>query len=367
MRIVCRPRLNLGFHHTSTTMSLVLLPAELLFQIVNDFSDVKDLYHLSTTCKSIWEKLSDVPSKVTTRLIFVSSTIFSPPLIVLAYAASRLSKWANESDTHSSRLQEAYRLGIGALEKLASHYCRLNMQDLKTIYSISKTILPLIQQLQAFLKVETEELFEVPDAGQDLMLICLYGSLFADAFESVLHQTAVPSHCSVEARMDFIKYCLRDENCWMTRSRPTDAPRGVDGRLHPFCVAHYPVSFLDADRTPEPQIEIYYILDQPDSFWNTSWAKVLGDLPQEPWKRRFWADLVMYQGLQGLEMICGNPESFSQRLKEWRSKIETLQCPPVTVVGTRRLKVWVFPFPSLHRDLSVTLFGHWNTQSIEYF
>jgi len=204
------------------------------------------------------------------------------------------------------------------------------------------------------------------NATETFYNLAVYGSLFACCFTSTLDPRQPRNGLDTAARLDYLKYCVPDDNCWATQHRPTDAPRGPDGRLHPWlAVAYEPIysatEFI-TDMT-EPHIVMRHLLRGRG--WRQVWAAVRGAAGGdfgEAWRQRLWEAVVMFQGFEGMEMIGSEgPARWKGRLVEWRARIEALrEQPKVTTVGQSwSLKVYVPEYPMLADELRICTFGYY--------
>lgn len=77
--------------------------------------------------------------------------------------------------------------------------------------------------------------------------------------------------------------------------------------------------------------------------------------PDHDWRQKMWENVMMCQGLEGLEMIRdGMQDRWIPRIREWRDKIAALERePPVTEIGRES----TLEYPFLLGDLKCCVIG----------
>lgn len=223
------------------------------------------------------------------------------------------------------------------------------------------------------------------DPPETFFHLVIYGGLFALAFEDYLD--GKESLLDVDTRLEYVKYCIPDWACYHCVSFAGDVllPDGsIDPRRAVAAVGPYAV-FLepDGDRTFTPhtnQLGLLHLTQSPR--WNPPWASVResaggefgrgtwrsedggnirGEGP-EGWRQDLWEAVVMYQGLEGMEMLSmngkvgdsGGREKWMNKLEGWRRKISELkEVPKKVIVGKQE----TYEFPDLKGDLEILTSG----------
>jgi hypothetical protein len=192
--------------------------------------------------------------------------------------------------------------------------------------------------------------------------------MFGSSFDAFLRPGSGANALPIEARLDYIKYCVPDENCEFAQYRSTDATCNAKGGLHDWTVVEsdpvYERMHYWWDWT-SPQIVLRHLLRSSRwrRVWQTVRAKVGGDFEEE-WEQRLWESVVMFQGFEGMEMIGNNMlGEGEERLRKWRTQIEELhQEPKISTVGDGKegsLKVLTPEYPYLKGELQVTTYGRY--------
>lgn len=397
-----------------------------MLDLCESLHSVEDFHHLSCTCKTLQIQLLAATPNTILRLAARSESSFfrlrpnqykPVPYLIMAATSRQLSDWATQSPENVERLRLAFRGGIAPFDMddeedsddedepiksptaniltlldLCLEHCGLTMDDIRRLHSYKKsTIDPVID---FFDKCSGQQWLDTPgfsdgavsdpedrepgsfNMPETFYSLAIYGSLFASSFDAYLDPKVGvnKSMLDIEARLDYLKYCVSDDSCWFTQHRSTDAPRNPEGpgRLHSWMVVELSPVYDDMDWyevKTEPQAVLRHLLR--GSGWNKMWKSVRvtagGDL-EEPWRQRLWEAVVMFQGFEGMEMIGGlGPEEWRARLMEWRKKIEVLQEEPrIIMVGRRRhLKVFTPEYPWLRSELQICTYGHYGSYDRE--
>jgi len=398
---------------SSMSLSLSDFPQELILHIAGFLASVEDLHYLSCTSKQLQKYLSAVTPNTILRLAARSKTdLFRPrsglenrqPYLIIAATARQLSEWAVKSPENVKALQKAFQGGLYPITftgwdsddeeeeyehwetdnvlELCLEHCSLTMDDIRRLHVYKRTTIdPVIDLLDKLCGKQWRATWDddvdppsdkeemVSNATETFYNLAVYGSLFARCFDSFLDPQQARNGLDTAVRLDYLKYCVPDDNCWSTQNRPTDAPRNPEGGLHPwmevdFSPIYYATDFIH-DMT-DPQIVMRHLLR--GSRWRRVWKAVRdtagGDF-EEQWRQRLWEAVVMFQGFEGMEMI-GNegPGRWKDRLVKWRAQIEALQEQPmITTVGQSwSLKVYTPEYPMLADELRICTFGHYGYQ-----
>jgi len=310
-----------------------------------------------------------------------------PPYLVIAATARQLNAWALKHPENIETLRDAFRQGIVALCDLCLQHCELTMADIRSLHAYREsTINPVIDLID---KCSGKQWRDTPnygdggvsdpedfgiDATETFYNLAIYGSLFASSFDTFLRPGSGAKSLPIEARLDYIKYCVPDVGCEAAQHLPTDAPRNAKGGLHEWVVVEYDPVYERMEYWQEwttPQIALRHLLR--GSRWSRAWqavrAMVGGDFKEE-WKQQLWESVVMFQGFEGMEMIGKNgPGEWEEKLRKWRKEIEELQQKPkiLTVGEAGLLKVLTPEYPYLRGELQVTTYGHyWPEKNIVF-
>ena len=267
--------------NSSGHASLLDLPAELILHLASFLASIYDLHYLSCTNKRLQRQLSAVIPNTILRLAVSSGSDFfwpitdapcSAPYPLIAATARQLSDWANRSTQNAEELRTAFHGGIAPVQvqlwdsddssepseerkieyaepdvetvlDICVEHCGLTMEDIRHLHAYKRmTIDPVIDLLD---KCSGQQWRDTPgydegavsdpedldfDATETFYSLAIYGSLFAASFEAFLEPREEPNRdLDVEARLDYLKYCVPDDCCWMSQHRPTDAPRNAEG------------------------------------------------------------------------------------------------------------------------------------------
>jgi len=408
-------------------ISLLSLPEDILLYLVNFLANIEDFHSLSCVNRQLHNQLSNTSSRTILALAAESDIKFfrpvidggtpldlflkqrntndafsdttndssdvddcretyrmlpiRPPYLVIAATARQLSAWALMCPENIRTLRDAFRQGIVALCDLCLQHCKLTMAEIRSLHAYHEsTIIPVIDLID---KCSGGQWRETPhykdggvsdpeefgiDATETFYNLAIYGSLFASSFDAFLRPGNGANALPIEARLDYIKYCVPDFDCEFAQYRSTDAPRNAAGGLHDWIAVEFdPVyeRIEDWQDWTSPQIALRHLLRS--SRWRRAWqtvrAKVGGDFEEE-WKQRLWESVVMFQGFEGMEMIGKNKlGEWEENLRKWRSEIEELhQEPKILTVGDDKiglLKVLTPEYPYLKGELQVTTYGYY--------
>jgi len=404
---------------TVVPSSLGDLPGELVLHIASFLASIEDLHRLSCTNKQLQRQLSAVTPNTILRLAARSqSDFFRPknglegrePYLIIAAVARQLSEWAVKSPENVEALRKGFQGGLypvripgvggdddsddesliycltGNVLDLCLEHCGLTMDDIRRLHAYKHTSIdPVIGKLDKWCGKQWRETWnnEVDPASdqEDLFSnatetfynLAIYGSLFAPCFDSFLDPHEAKSGLDTESRLDYLKYCVPDDNCFMTQHRPTDAPRRENGRLHAWLQVQYDPIYEMTDYindATEPQIVMRHLLRA--SKWRKAWQAVRetagGDFDEE-WKQKLWEAVVMFQGFEGMEMLgSSGPGRWRDRMLKWRAQIDALEeQPKITTVGgyaSWTPHVYTPEYPMLADELRICTFGYYGYQEL---
>jgi hypothetical protein len=172
-----------------------------------------------------------------------------PPYLVIAATARQLSDWALKCPENIKSLRDAFRQGIVALCDLCLQHWKLTMADIRSLHAYHEsTIIPVIDFID---KCSGGQWRETPnyedegvsdpeefgiDATETFYNLTIYGSMFASSFDAFLRPGSGANGLPIEVRLDYIKYCIPDDNWEFAQYRSTDTPRNAKGGLHHWIV-----------------------------------------------------------------------------------------------------------------------------------
>lgn len=302
--------------------------------------------------------------------------LFRPnPHFLVAATARQLSEWASLSPANLLQLRDAFRRGTQGVLDLALQHAGLTMARIRELYEMRfTTVNPIVDLIDKCVGTQWYSTPDFWDGGVDdaytidadppetFFHLVTYGELFGPAIGTFLATGVVPEVASIEMRLEYIKYCLPEWECWI---RMFDQKRRF-GAIHPLRLVlptgpYVPFGrYEDIWATPPDfqghgnQEGLLHLLES--TRWNPSWkevrAAVGGDFDVE-WKQDVWWAVVMSQGLHGMEMIRpGNILPWKDRLTAWRAKIEAMSTRPDMVkIHTKETYV----FPDIQGDLHVLM------------
>jgi hypothetical protein len=151
--------------------------------------------------------------------------------------------------------------------------------------------------------------------------IVIYGELFASTWKAILQPELKLPRFDIEMRLEYIRYCVPDIFCMlgnpgMKLPEPTGpyvTNNGINGEIREI---------------GEDQVALQHILKCER--WVELWRKACGDIGyfRDHWRQKIWESVVQCQGLEGLQMITGGVEKWSERLTKIRNQIEKLEKKP---------------------------------------
>ncbi len=356
-------------------MALLALPYELHLLLPLYLRDIEDFKNLASTCRTFHQVCAATLPKTIFRLAAASSrTFFRPsPHFLVAATARSLAAWACISSENKAKLHETFEQGMDALLKLClEHSDGLTMQDIRRLHTMRFSVInPVVDLIDKSVGAQwyatpnfwdggVEDAWTINVDPPDLFFhIVIYGELFGSSLMALLDPVESNHAClDVDARLDFVKYCIPDWACQSCASSANDVWR-EDGTCDP----------RRAVKEVGPYIKGYH-LDYTNQCglqhflrcrrWKEAWAMVSnavgGDFPEASWKQDLWTSVLILQGLNGMEMLRpGGAELWKERLLVWRGKIDALTVHPGDVIVGRQ-KTYEFPF--LYGDLDITTSGY---------
>ena len=355
--------------------SLVSLPQDILLSLPLYLRDIEDFVNLTSTCRVLSSLSVNTSPRVILHLAAAASRVFfrPSPHFLAAATARQLSQWASLSPANTNELRDAFRGGMQGVLDLALQHAGLSMARIRELYEMRfATINPVVDLID---KCVGQQWALTPnfwyggvddaatidaDASETFFHLVTYGELFGPALEVFLETGVVPEVAGVEMRLEYIKYCVPQWECWIYMSRLQQRDGAVDPRRQVLPVGPYaPFGKYEEIWANPPDFNehgnqdgLFHLLKS--ARWNPPWkevrAAVGGDFDIE-WKQEIWWTIVTCQGLQGMEMIRpGNLDPWRERLATWRAKIEAMDSQPGRI---RIHKQETYIYPDIRGDLFV--------------
>lgn len=204
------------------------------------------------------------------------------------------------------------------------------------------------------------------------MHLIIYGELFAPDLDAVLDQDESKRRLSLETRLEFIKYCVPDTACHLmgqtTREKAKFDPLRVVQNTGPYALDE---KGRYQNRPNNNSLGLIWVIRS--SRWRPRWQALRAKAGPEfqpdfdddeqdvggeehDWRQKLWEDVMMCQGLDGLEMLREElQDGWVPRIKEWRDKIGRLEKEPeMTKIGSSS----TYEYPFLLGDLGCCISGY---------
>ncbi|KAI1345377.1 hypothetical protein F5Y01DRAFT_309105 [Xylaria sp. FL0043] len=371
---------------------LLSLPQDILFMLPEYLHNIEDFMNLSSTCTRLRDCMATATPNVILRLAAAQTRIFfrpSPHFVVTA-TARELGNWARKSDANEKELALKLEEGVDGLLELALDHCGLTMERIRDLhllrFSLINPVADIIDQCVGKQWFATPNFWDggVDDAytiraepSDTLFHLAIYGELFAPDFEPILNKDSNVRRLRVETRLEFIKYCVPDIACHLYGHTPFAGARLPDGTIDPRRAVK-PTGPYAEDGSGDPpftndnNIALTWVIKSSrfrprykelrakagvpefqEDFDDTWWydENSTGD-----WRQRFWENIMICQGLEGLGMLRPDTEhQWPEKIREWRDKIAKLDKePPSTKVGRQA----TLEYPYLLGDLRICASGY---------
>ena len=326
------------------------------------------------------------------KLAAAQSTIFfrpSPHFLVCAVARD-LGNWARLSDDNESELALRMEDGIDGLFALGLEHCGLTLERIRELHLMRFSIINPVTDIID--KCVGEQWYKTPrfwnggasdaytidsDPSIAFFHLAIYGELFAPDFEPILNQDSKTRRLSVVTRLEYIKYCVPDFACEVN-GRPEFLIWSQD--LDPRRVVK-PTGPYKPDESGGNEAGYQYMGGTHNlaltwtiksSRWKPHWKRMREKAGPDfqdnmddgwwynagsaaDWRQRLWEDVMMCQGLEGLDMIRPDlQDAWTEKVKGWRIKIARLEREPdMTMVGRQA----TLEYPYLLGDLRICASG----------
>ncbi|KAK5637564.1 hypothetical protein RRF57_013279 [Xylaria bambusicola] len=380
-----------------TSSNLVTLPKDILFMLPQYLHNIEDLMNTASTCRRLRESMASTTPNVILQLAATQSRVFfrPSPLFLVTATARQLGDWARRSEANEKELALKLEEGVEGLLDLALDHCGLTMQRIRELhllrYSLINPVADIIDKcvgsqwlnLPNFWSGGVDDAYTVYAEPFDTVFhLAMYGEMFAPDFEPILNQDSQTRRLTVDTRLEFIKYCLPDFACHLNGHiessllmNPGDTldPRREVKQTGPYAKdknGKIPTTnnnnlaltwvikssrfrpYYKALRAKTGEYEFQERFD--DGWWFCERSHLR--LPDDYWRQRLWENVMMCQGLEGLEMLL--PETQDKwigRIKEWREKIMKMDKePPMTKVGRQA----TLEYPYMLGDLRICVSGY---------
>lgn len=342
--------------------TLLSLPKDILVLLPDFLHNIEDYTNLGSTCRGLRDCMSSASSGTILRLAVAQTKIFfrPSPHFLVAATARELGHWARESDANEAELAEALRHGTDGLLDLAVEHCGLTMPRIRELHQMRFDVInPVVDIIDkcvgsqwyatpGFWNGGVDDAYTIDsDPPECVFHLAIYGELFGPDLESFLDQEWDRRRLSVVTRLEYIKYCVPDfANVCM--------PWGgsVDDRLKLQPTGPYTKNARRSNELeysgPQHNVALTWVLrssrwrphfkamrtaagceDWEEDF-EDGWWYVEDD--ERDWRQRLWENVMVCQGLEGLEMIRPDRrERWFERVRNWKEKIGRLEKEPEIV------------------------------------
>lgn len=339
--------------------SLLSLPTEILLTIPSFLHDIENFTSFTSTCRLLHDLGTSTSPTTIFGLAATSSRVFfrPSPHFLVAAVARQIGDWARSSTKNADCLKSTLAGGIDALLDLCLEPltgCGLTMQRIRELHALRySTINPVTDLID---KCIGEQWYATPgfwtggaddaytiDGDPDVAIfhLAIYGGLFSGDFDILLSNQHVQANADgrdrermlgLDVRLEYIKYCIPDETCYVFSSRlareseQIDSRRAVQAEIGPYVI-------LKEDNGQHldehgHQLALLWLLRSRrfNRYWNAvvetaglqsfdkeGWSFLREDEaarhhgigePKGGWKQNLWEAAVLSQGLEGLEMLA---------------------------------------------------------------
>lgn len=360
--------------------NLESLPREILITFPEYLHNIEDYMNLSSTCRILRECMATATPNIILRLAAAQSRVFfrPSPLFLVAATARELGNWARLRESNEKELADRLENGVGALMDLALEHCGLTMERIRDLhlkrFSILNPVEDIIDQCvgKQWLASPNFDAYTIQsEPSNTLFHLIIYGELFGADFEPILNQDTQTRRLGVSTRLEFIKYCLTDFACHQYGSFAPDKgldPQRTVKETGPYKENAY--GRYNYGRTNNNLALTWVIKSRR---WRPHWKAIREKAGPEfqndfddgwwydegvdqDWRQRMWEDILICQGLDGLEMMRdGMQDRWIPKIKAWREKIARLDREPATVMVGRQ---GTLEYPFLLGDLRCCVSGY---------
>lgn len=377
-------------------MSLLSLPTDILVLLPDFLHNIEDYINLSSACRALRSCLNSPSPATVLRLAAAQTKIFfrPSPHFLVAATARELGDWARQSEANEAELAHRLQDGIDALLNLALEKgCGLTLERTRELHQMRFDIINPVTNIID--QCVGQQWCDVPDfwnggrsdaytissePAETFFHLAIYGELFGRDFEAFLNPQGQVKRLKVDTRLEFIKYCVPDfaTECGNGRSSTVDPRRAVKRtgpyRLDPtetdrrYAYLEFQhniaLTWVNNSSRWRPHWERFReavgctdFLDSLDDGW---WYDEESDHP-EAWRQRLLMNVMICQGLEGLEMVspavseAARVAKWKPKVLEWRRMIESMERDPGVVIVERQATA---EWPYLLGDLRVCASGY---------
>lgn len=366
--------------------NLVSLPRDILITFPEYLHNIEDYMNLSSTCRRLRECMATATPNMILRLAAAQSRVFfrPSPLFLVAATARELGSWARLRGSNEKELADRLENGVDALMDLALDHCGLTMERIRDLHLKRFSILNPVEDIidkcvgkqwyasPKFWSGGVDDAYTIHAEPSDTLFhLIIYGELFGADFEPILDQDTQKRRLGVPTRLEFIKYCLPDFACHLGGDFAPD--KGQDPRRTVKETGPYK---MDSDErydygTLNNNLALTWVIKS--SRWKPHWKAIrkkagpefqndfddgwwYDEDNEQDWRQRMWEDILICQGLEGLEMMRdGMQDRWIPKIKAWREKISRLDREPATVMVGRQ---GTLEYPFLLGDLRCCVSGY---------
>jgi hypothetical protein len=279
-----------------STLSLQSIPPDILAMLPEFLHTIEDYTNLASTCRILRVTMATATPKQILRLAVAQSNIFfrPDPLLLVAATVRQLGNWARLDWDNEIEFESACEDGsdsCGGLLDLAVEHCGLTLERIRELHLLRFSLInPAIDIVDRCVGVQwhaienfwnggASDAYDITaDASTTLFHIVIYGELFGPDMEAFINQGSRAKHVLTSVRADFTGGCMTHEDTralahtihstrWTSHWKKMRTLAGPD-----FCE-----NFVD------------------------SWA--WEDDGPGYWRQRLWENVMLCQGLEGLQML----------------------------------------------------------------
>lgn len=386
-------------------MNLLDLPTDILILLPKYLHNIEDYTSFSSTCTKLRDCLATASPQTILHLAAAQSTTFfrPSPFVLVAATAREVGHWARQSAANEQLLAQRLEDGVSALLDLALVHCNcgLTLARLRELHAMRSGTLRVVEDMidkcvgeqwkaqPDFWEGGVDDAYTIcADASDTLFHLVIYGELFGPDMDAILQQQQQQQdhrRLSVATRLEFIKYVVPDFACHLLRNGVRGSPDMPDDPLRAVKTTGpyvYGTHGRYAEWPNDNNIALTWVLRS--SRWRPRWAAVRAaamggggrefvegfddgwwyDADEEAakaaefedggwWRQRMWENVMLCQGLEGLEMLVavGDGEALERwgpRIRQWRDRIAALNREPATTMVGRQATL---EYPYLLGDL----------------
>lgn len=378
--------------------TLLGLPTDILVTLPFYLHNIEDYVNLSSTCTYLRQCMQSATPNVILHLAAAQSRIFfrPDPYVLVAATARQLGQWARQSEVNEQELALRLPYGIDAMLELALEKgCGITMERIRELYEMRFShINPVADIVDRCVGKQwfaiggtnfwsggvSDPATILAEAEATTFHLVIYGELFGPDMDTFLDQRTDARTLSVATRLEFVKYCIPDDATCQNFEASLEYDARLTGGLSPMRAVQRKGPY-----TPGPNGEKIFVKHNnnlalshvmkssrwkphlktmreksgepdftEDGIKDLGWSRA-DDTRPLAWKQRMWENVMLCQGLDGLGMLLPKyQDSWVERVREWREKIERLERrPEVTTVGRQT----TLEYPWLRGDLRICVSG----------